>query len=93
MEWFDFERCLEAVRDENQISHCIYEEGLLMVKKGAEQKLGVGLHIHGIRTPESKCYPLSLVQSVFRQVGWKQYGERRTMPFSMNYYQRKIMKK
>lgn len=38
VKWFDFEECLEAVRT-NRIPNCIYEEELLMVKKGAEQKL------------------------------------------------------
>ena len=38
VEWFDFEDCLEAVRV-NRIPNCIYEEELLMVKKGAEQNM------------------------------------------------------
>ena len=33
--WFDFGECLDAVRN-NTIPHCIYEEELLMVKRGAE---------------------------------------------------------
>ena len=36
VEWFDFDQCFEAIRD-NRIPHCIYTEELLMVKKGAEQ--------------------------------------------------------
>ena len=38
VEWFDFEECLDAVRAK-RIPNCIYEEELLMVKWGAEQKL------------------------------------------------------
>ena len=35
VKWFDFDACLQAVR-ENTMPHCIYEEELLMVQEAAD---------------------------------------------------------
>ncbi len=37
--WFDFDECLEAVKN-NEIPHCIWVEELLLVRKGAQRVSG-----------------------------------------------------